>query len=714
MSRVLSVLFIASVAHASAADRPDLVFADFESETYGDWKVEGTAFGAGPAKGALPGQMHVEGYEGERLVNSFVGGDDPHGVLTSPAFKIERKFLNFLVGGGAYANETCVDLLIDGDVVRSATGPNDRPGGSERLDWRTWDVSDLAGREAVIRIVDRRSGGWGHVNVDQIVQSDSRRQAEPASREIAVRERYLHLPVKNGAPKRRMKFVVDGKTAREFEIELADGAADLHAFSDVSSFAGETLRIEVDSLPAGSKALEAIVASDDVPAADSLYAEPLRPQFHFTSRRGWLNDPNGLVYDEHEWHLFYQHNPYGVQWGNMHWGHAVSTDLVHWKEQPIGLYPHTFGDWAFSGSAVVDHENTAGFAGRPGVSPLVLAYTSTGRGECIAYSNDRGRTWAEFDGNPVVRHQGRDPKLIWHEPTKRWVMAVYQEKKDGDEKEGRYIAFYSSPDLKTFTFESRIEGFFECPDLFPLSVDGDAGKTRWVLYAADGEYMLGDFDGKAFRPEGGKHRFRYGNYYAAQTYDNAPDGRRVQIGWGRGVEFPGMPFNQQMTVPVDLTLRTTTDGPRMFAEPVKEFESLRKFSFGWNGPFQLEGERHLEGPFKAPNEGLFDIEAEIELADADAVGFSVGDLVVKYDVEHGALACREVTAPLAAEDGVIHLRILVDRGSIEVFGNHGQVAMSVATGAAGDNRPIEAFVKGGTARFRSLAVRELRSAWGDR
>ncbi len=427
MSKLLVTLMFLSIATASdAADRPDVLIADFESETYGAWQVEGDAFGTGPASGTLPGQMHVEGYKGERLINSFVGGDDSTGTLTSPPFKVERNFINFLIGGGY--DETAIELVIEGKVARKTSGPNTASGGSERLNWKTWDVADLAGRSATIRIVDQRKGGWGHINVDQIVQSDRKSQAEPASRELQITKRYLRLPVKNGAQKRRMKFVVDGETVREFEIELADGQPDFFAISDVGPSAGKALKIEVDSLPADSAALEAIVESDKLPNQQKLYQEALRPQFHFTSRRGWLNDPNGLVFHDGEWHLFYQHNPFGVQWGNMHWGHAVSPDLVHWRELPIALYPKQFGDWAFSGSAVVDEKNTSGF-GKAEEPPLVLAYTSTGRGECIAYSADRGRTWTEYEGNPVVRHQGRDPKLLWHEATSRWIMAVYQEKK---------------------------------------------------------------------------------------------------------------------------------------------------------------------------------------------------------------------------------------------------------------------------------------------
>src|SRR5439155_10796040 len=215
-----------------------------------------------------------------------------------------------------------------------------------------------------------------------------------------------------------------------------------------------------------------------------------------------------------------------------------------------------FGDWAFSGSAVVDSANSSGFkTGAEDV--LVGAFTSTGRGECIVYSNDRGRAWSEYSGNPVVKHAGRDPRLLWHAATKQWVMAVYHE--SGKKQE---IAFHTSPDLKTWTFRSAIDGFYECPDLFELAAEGDASKSRWVLSAADGRYLLGSFDGTEFKPEGAKQAVWYGNFYAPQSFSNAPDRRRIQIGWARGSDFPGMPFNQQMSIPVELQLKSTDDGLR--------------------------------------------------------------------------------------------------------------------------------------------------------
>ena len=523
----------------------------------------------------------------------------------------------------------------------------------------------------------------------------------PAQREITVEHPYLNLPVKTGAAKRRMRYVVDGKTVREFEIELGDADPGFWVFDDVSEFKGKKLRLEVEGVPADFKGLAAVEQGDAIKGGDDLYKEKHRPQFHFTSRRGWLNDPNGLVYSDGEYQLFYQHNPYGWDWGNMHWGHAVSADLVHWKELPTALYPRRFGDWCFSGSAVTDPGNTSGF--RSGDGPLlVAAYTSTGRGECIAYSNDRGRTWADYKDDPVVKHTGRDPRLLWYEPTRQWVMAVY------DETDGkRWIAFYTSPDLKKWGCESRIEGFFECPDLFELPVEGDSVR-KWVLYSGDAKYMVGDFDGKTFTPDGKeKQRLWYGNFYAAQTYSNRPDSRRVQIGWASGAAFPDMPFNQQMAFPCRLTLHKTADGLRMYAEPVQEIESLhaRKHALSSRTP------KPGDNPLADVSGDLFDIRSEFDPADAEAFGFTVRGVPVVYDVKKQEISCKNVTAPLKPEDGKVRLRLLVDRGSVEIYGNGGRVALSVAVIPADDNHSLEVFSRGGAAQLRSLEAFEMKSAW---
>jgi hypothetical protein len=460
---------LTGVAHGA----DDILIADFERDTYAPWTVTGEAFGPGPARGTLPGQMQVDGFGGKQLVNSFFNGDDTTGTLTSPEFRIERKYIAFLIGGGRSEETLALQLLVDGEVVRSATGPNDRPGGSEVLAQESWDVSEFAGKAAVLRIVDDAKGGWGHINVDHIVQTDTKPKGflKDADREFTASMRYLHIPIKNGAPKRVVTLLVDGQPAVRNDIELADGKPDWWAPMDVSAWHGKQLTLRVDKLHEDSAALRSIEQSDTLKDAANLYREPLRGQFHFSARRGWNNDPNGLVFYNGEYHLFFQHNPYGWAWGNMHWGHAVSKDLVHWEELGDKLLPDGMGPM-FSGSAVVDWKNTSGF-GQDGKPPMVLFYTAAGNPtlQCLAHSTD-GRNFTKYSGNPVlaqITSGNRDPKVIWHEPSKQWVMVLYVEL-DGVHT----IHFFTSPNLKDWEFVSKTDGFFECPDFFELPVDGDA------------------------------------------------------------------------------------------------------------------------------------------------------------------------------------------------------------------------------------------------
>ena len=533
-----------------------------------------------------------------------------------------------------------------------------------------------------------------------------------AQREFLVQKRYLNLPVKNGAAKRRVSFIAEERTEREFEIELANAEPNFWAFLDLAPFQGKRAMLKVDLLPQDSKALESIEQADRIKGAENLYQERLRPQFHFSSRRGWNNDPNGLVYDRGEYHLFYQHNPYGWNWGNMHWGHAVSADLVHWQELPIAIYPREFGDWVFSGSAVVDKENTAGWkTGKEAV--LVAAFTSTGRGECISYSNDRGRSWQEFSGNPVVKHRGRDPKLVWHAPTHKWVMCLYDEV-----GATRNIAFYTSPDLKSWEFQSRIEGFFECPDLFELPVDATgssadgsdaAKKTKWVLTAASSEYRIGQFDGKQFTPETPRLPGQRGRgFYAAQTYSDIPpsDGRRIQVGWGQ-MPAPGMPFNQMMTFPCELTLRTTPDGIRLCFQPVREIEKLH----GKSHRLKAQPLNPGENPLSSISGELFDIRAEFEPGEAAQIGFNIRGSEVTFDVQKQELLCKDRKMPLRVADGKVRLQILADRTSLEIFGNDGIDYMPMPVIAKEDDKSLALFAKGGAAKISALEVFELRSAW---
>ncbi len=606
------LLALAAVADmpAQGGKRPDLVIADFESETYGDWKVEGDAFGQGPARGKLPGQMKVDGFLGRGLANSFHGGDKATGTITSPPFTLERKFITFLIGGGGWANETCLNLIVDGRVARTATGPNTKPGGSETLAPAAWEVAELAGRQARLAIVDAHTGGWGHITVDQIVQSDTSAVPPaapppppvPMARTLAVTGSHLLVPIANYA--RGVNVVLLGiydgdKLVQNFTVSLPrDGDAFWRAAYPIDHFglkgkqikiapagdgrAPEAVRAAFDRIRIGSP-IEALAASD--------YAQPYRNQFHVSSRRGWNNDPNGMVFHDGKYHLYSQHNPFGIFWGNMHWGHFESADLIQWEEKPVALYQKTIKDMAFSGGGFVDFNNSAGL----GRNTQFIAFTSTGRGECLAYSRDGGRTFTELEENPVVKHKGRDPKIIWHQPAQKWVMVVYDETScaeteatppaKGMEKfQSRNLAFWESNDLRqwrrTGAFTDPDRGaVFECPEFFELPVSGKPGQTRWILLAAQNRYFIGRFDGQTFHKDSGPHGTPHGGFYAAQTFSDVPDGRRIQIGWVRTdsfeKQFPGQIVNQAFTLPHELTLHDTGAGLRVGFWPVKEAEKLR-------------------------------------------------------------------------------------------------------------------------------------------
>ena len=454
-------------------------------------------------------------------------------------------------------------------------------------------------------------------------------------------------------------------------------------------------------------ALAQLDQTDALKSADDLYREPLRGQFHFSARRGWLNDPNGLVFAGGKYHLFFQHNPYGCQWGNMHWGHAVSPDLVHWQEWDEALYPDSLGPM-FPGTAVVDRDNTSGF-GTGKEPPLVLIYTAAGNPtvQCLAYSNDGGRTFTKYSGNPVLEQitpGNRDPKVLWHEPTHSWVMSLYVE------CAGKHtIQFFTSPNLKQWTPQGTAEPFFECPDLFVLPLDGDRQKEHWVLTAASSEYQLGNFDGHNFKPESPKlPGHRGAGFYAAQTYSSLgpQDDRQIQIGWLQA-PAPAMPFNQCMSVPLELRLRSTTAGPRLSWQPVKELESLRTRSNAFP-----------PGRLKVGDERLIDLTADAVEVRLDFAPAATGRVVldvrgqrVVYDAASGQIEAGGQKAPAPLIDGRQQLIVLLDRTTLEVFASDGLTYMPLPAIAAADNHKLSLTAEAAPVQLLRLEVHELKTCW---
>jgi fructan beta-fructosidase len=419
-----------------------------------------------------------------------------------------------------------------------------------------------------------------------------------------------------------------------------------------------------------------ITQSDQMLASQDLYRERYRPQLHFTPRRGWSNDPNGLIYLEGTWHLFFQHNPLGIGWGNIHWGHATSRDLMHWEEKPIALFPHSLDDMAFSGGAVLDHLNSGSF-GIAAEEPLVLSFTSTGRGECLAYSLDRGSRFHEFNRNPILKHSGRDPKIIRHEPDKKWVMAVYEEQ-DGQ----RGYALYDSKDLIHWHLMQYIPGWYECPELFSLPVENGAPDERlWVLYgsifgAMRSAYQIGDFNGSVFKARhdaqeghGGPH------FYAGQNFSNAPDGRKIMIGWLAGATYPDMPFGNGMSLPLELSLRLCNDQIQLCFYPVWEIEKLRGEGLHGENLTVFEANTLLA---EAENE-LLDLEVEIQMEDENPFRLDIGGYPVVYYPKRRQVEFEGQIVNRQPVDHHLHLRVIIDRSLTEIFVDHGWGAFAAMT-----------------------------------
>ena len=462
----------------------------------------------------------------------------------------------------------------------------------------------------------------------------------------------------------------------------------------------------------------------------------------------WLNDPNGLVYYAGEYHLFYQYHPHSTVWGPMHWGHAVSKDLINWQHLPIALYPDERG-LIFSGSAVIDLKDTAGF----GKEAMVAIFTYNNHtyddkkrveDQNIAYSTDRGRTWTKYAGNPVVPHPGnltdfRDPKVFWH--ADRWVMVLAA---------GDRVLFYISPDLKHWELSGSFgdgygstDGVWETPDLFQLPVNGS--DSRWVLTVGVGsgayaggsgtQYFIGSFDGKTFTSENPKETTLWmdhgPDFYAPQSWNDEPNGRRISIAWmsnwSYAREVPGADWRGAFSLPRELTLNQTQHGIRLQQTPIAELKSLRWGTLQWLDRKILPGKNLLSELRKDTYEILAEFEADVS---AEMFGFRLR----KTDTQQTTIAYKpktqelildrtasgqvdfkdgfaaSISVPLLPEQGRIRLRIIVDHCSVEVFANDGVVAMSALIFPIGQNLGLEVFSSGGTAVLNSLTVYKLQPA----
>jgi len=541
--------------------------------------------------------------------------------------------------------------------------------------------------------------------------------AQKISRQIPVQnqDQYLNIPVTGWSSdydgeQKMMRILHNGEVLDEFSISLSNGDPDWWAFFPVQQYQGETLTVELDD-PAGEEGLDRVFVDPEFQGQEDVYQERYRQQVHFSSRRGWNNDPNGLIWYNGEWHLFYQHNPYGWSWGNMHWGHAVSKDLIHWQELPDALYSQNHDHMAFSGGAVVDPQNTSGFR-RDGVDPLIATYTRTGSGEHLALSYDNGRSFEEYEGNPVVEHRGRDPKVFWYEPGEHWVMVVYSESHKRELESGEEVrlyqhSIYTSSNLKDWTYQSGVTNFFECPELFELPVEGAPGESKWVMYDGDGKYVVGEFDGKEFTVEQGVRKYDYGgDFYASQTYSNVPkeNGRRIQIGWFQ-TETPYMPFNQSMTFPTELKLKRKADGYLLTPTPLEEIEKLHTRS--WKVEDRMLRDTTLSSPIRGDQVHII---AELDKGDATTFGMNINGYELNYNLLRSTL--NNTFYPI---DKTIKFEVIVDKIGMEVFVNDGELYFVEQYNSVDTEQKVEVFSSGrGDPKLliKNFEVHELSSIWG--
>ncbi len=565
--------------------------------------------------------------------------------------------------------------------------------------------------------------------------------------------KYLILPVQENVDDAKINVIVDGKIAETIYVKLALTKTDYTVPYDLTPYKGHNVVFDV-VIPQGRGSVRE--AKGDVcwrgmtlaDTFDTTNREKYRPAFHHTPLYGWMNDPNGMFHKDGKWHLYYQYNPYGSKWQNMTWGHSVSTDLLHWEHKPEAIKPNGLGA-VFSGSCVVDKENTAGF----GKDAVVALYTSaaTSQIQSLASSTDDGTTFDIYPGNPVItlESEARDPKVFWNNETKEWNLSLAHAL-------DHEMLFFTSPDLKNWTLSGNFgkglgaqDGVWECPDLFELPVEG-TGEKKWVLICninPDGpfggsgtQYFVGSFDGRTFKADTDKDGnvatkwLDYGkDHYATVSWSDAPSGRRTAIGWMSNwqyaAEVPTLQFRSANTLPREIGLFQGPDG-EIYASsaPSPEVDALRgdlvkkagKISAGKSPrtialPEANDGICEILLDIEAGKNSVTDLTLANEAGDKVVMTYDANAHTLSFDRTHSGVVDFSqdfptiTVTPTHETSGKISLRIFVDRSSIEVFGDDGRFVMTTLVFPTSPYSTLSVASNGGGARISNLRIYSLRA-----
>ena len=564
--------------------------------------------------------------------------------------------------------------------------------------------------------------------------------------------KYVLLPCQESNDDATVNVLVDGKLDKTIYVRLAKSKVDYSVPFDLEQYKGHDVVLNVITPQSRASIRE---AKDDVcwknislsDTFDTTNREKFRPLYHHTPLYGWMNDPNGMFYKDGEWHLYYQANPYGSKWQNMTWGHSSSKDLINWEHHPLAIEPNGLGS-VFSGSSVIDHNNTAGF----GKDAVVALYTSAGASQIqsMAHSNDNGMTFEIYPGNPVItlESEARDPNMFWDEENGQWVLTLAHAL-------DHEMLFFTSPDLKNWTLQSAFgkgiacqDGVWECPDLFRLPVDG-SDEEKWMLICninpggpfggSATQYFVGDFDGKTFKADTDANGIvptkwmDYGkDHYATVSFSDAPNDRRTVVGWMSNwqyaAEVPTMQYRSANTLPREVGLFRAADG-QVYASsaPSPELLNLRGKVVAKSGKTSV-GSKGKNFKLPVENEGVCEIVLDVTPAKSGSIDITLSNpqgekVVMTYNAADHTMAFDRTqsgivdfsqdfpavtVSPTFETNGEVSLRIFVDRSSIELFGNDGRFVMTNLVFPENPYTTLSVSSKGGNGKIDNLKVYSLK------